>query len=142
MREKTAVFIGNNECFGLPKGKLEKTIIECIERGITVFLSGGQGGFDRMAAGAVHKIKSGYPNIKNVLVIPYLSFNVFNKEIFDEIIYPADFEKYHYKAAIPQRNKYMVENAEVAICYVKDFMGGAGVTYAYAKQIGLKIMEL
>ena len=49
------------------------------------------------------------PHIKNYLVIPYLSFNVYDKELFDSIIYPDGFEKYNFKSAIPARNRYMVD---------------------------------
>ena len=113
---KTVVFIGHNECYGLLKDELEKVIIKCINNGATRFLSGGQGGFDRICATTVFKLKKEYPQIKNVVVIPYLNFNVFKKEIFDEIIFPNNFEKYHYRAAIPQRNKYMVKHSDIAIC--------------------------
>lgn len=138
----TAVFIGHNECFGLCMNKLNKVIIECINDGVTQFLSGGQGGFDRICATAVYNFKKEYPHIKNILVIPYLSFNVFNKEIFDEIIFPDGFEKYHFKAAIPQRNKYMVNHSDVAICYIQHGWGNAVKTYSFARKKELKIINL
>lgn len=46
--ETTATFIGHNECFGLSAEKLKNTIRELIKKGVTDFLSGGQGGFDRL----------------------------------------------------------------------------------------------
>lgn len=103
---KTAVFIGHNECFDLSSEALEKEIIKCIENGVTRFLSGGQGGFDRLSAGTVYRLKDKYPHIKNILVIPYLSFRIFNDKIFDEIIYPEGFEKYYFKAAIIEKKIY------------------------------------
>ncbi len=142
MQSKTAMFIGHRECYGLPETKLKQTIVECIEKGITVFLSGGQGGFDRAAAGTIYRLKEQYPYIKNSLVIPYLSFKIFDEAIFDEIIFPDGFEKYHYKAAIGQRNRYMVDHASVAICYVNQCFGGAAVTYEYAKKQHLEIVDI
>lgn len=139
---KTVVFIGHNECYGLSESKLEETIIDCINMGATVFLSGGQGGFDRICARKVFEIKTQYPHIKNILVIPYVTFNVFNKSLFDEIIFPENFEKYHYKAAIPQRNKYMVNNSDIAICYINNSFGKATKTYELAKRKNLKIINL
>lgn len=139
---KTAVFIGHSECYGLSKEELRKTIIRCIDKGVTYFLSGGQGGFDRLCANTVYGLKKDYPHIKNILVIPYLSFNVFDKELFDEIIFPDNFEKYSFKAAIPQRNKYMVKKSSVAICYVNHGWGNAVNTYNYAKNKKLKIINL
>lgn len=50
--ETTATFIGHNECFGLSAEKLKNAIRELIEKGVTDFLSGGQGGFDGYAVAA------------------------------------------------------------------------------------------
>lgn len=99
--ETTATFIGHNECYGLSEDKLKEAIRGLIENGVTDFLSGGQGGFDRLCSHCVYELKKEYPHINNYLVIPYLSFNVYNKELFDSIIYPDGFEKYHFKSAIP-----------------------------------------
>ena len=139
---KTVVFIGHNECYEMFIEKLESTIISCIENGATHFISGGQGGFDRICAGTVNRLKGKYPFIKNLLVIPYLSFNIFDKELFDEVIYPDGFEKYYFKAAIIEKNKYMVDNSQIAICYVKREYGGAYKTYTYAKKKNLEIINL
>lgn len=99
--ETTATFIGHNECYGLSEDKLKEAIRELIENGVTDFLSGGQGGFDRMCGHCVYELKKEYPHINNYLVIPYLSFNVYNKELFDSIIYPDGFEKYHLNQLFP-----------------------------------------
>ena len=77
----TAVFIGHNECYGVSAQQVEQAIIALINKGVTVFMSGGQGGFDRLCAGCVHRLKKQYPHIVNCLVIPYLTFTVFDKDI-------------------------------------------------------------
>ncbi len=140
--DNTALFIGHSECYGLTRQRVEEAIIQLIEKGVTDFLSGGQGGFDRLCAGCVHSLKKQYPHIVNCLVIPYLNFNIIDKDIFDEIIYPEGFEKYHYKAAIPARNKYMVDNAAFAICYVNNGWGGAAQTYGKAIKKKLNVINL
>ncbi len=139
---KTAVFIGHNECYGLLDEQLTNTIINCINDGVSIFLNGGQGGFDRKCAVTVFNLKTLYPQIKNILVIPYLTFNIFDKNIFDEIIFPDGFEKYHYKTAIPQRNKYMVNHSDIAICYINHGWGNAVKTFEYAQKKNLKIINL
>ena len=55
--ETTATFIGHNECFGLSAEKLKNTIRELIKKGVTDFLSGGQGGFDRLCGRCVYELK-------------------------------------------------------------------------------------
>ena len=104
--ENAAVFIGHSECYGITSEMVTAEIIKLIDKGVIYFLSGGQGGFDRLCAGCVYRLKKQYPQIQNILVIPYLTFNVFDKDIFDEIVYPEGFENYHFKSAIPARNKY------------------------------------
>ena len=140
--EATATFIGHNDCFGITENQVKDAIREHIEKGVTDFLSGGQGGFDRLCGRCVYELKREYPQIKNYLVIPYLSFSVYNKDYFDLIIYPDGFEKYHYKAAIPARNRYMVDNSGYAICFVTHSWGGAAKTYERAKKKKLQIINL
>lgn len=139
---KRAVFIGHNECYELSASELSKAIEDCINLGVTEFFSGGQGRFDRAAAVEVYKLKKNYPLIKNILVVPYPDFNVFDKGLFDEIIYPENFERYTYKSAIPARNKYMVINSNIAICYVNHGWGNAAKTYGMAKRKGLQIINI
>ncbi len=140
--DNTATFIGHRECWGVEKEEVRAAVIDLIEKGVNIFLSGGMGGFDGMCARVVYELKEKYPHIQNILVIPYLTFNVWNKELFDEILYPDGFEKYHFKAAIPARNKFMVDNSAYAICYVTHGWGGAAQTYERAKKKGLKITDV
>ena len=140
--EKTAIFIGHGECWGVDKESVRAAAEELIQKGVETFLSGGMGGFDWLGARVVYELKEKYPHIKNILVIPYLTFNVRNKDLFDEILYPDGFEKYHFKAAIPKRNRFLVDNAKYAICYVTHGWGRAAQTYEYAKNHGLNIVDI
>lgn len=141
-REQTATFIGHNECYGVKSEQVREEIIKLIENGVTDFLNGGMGTFDWMCARIVYELKKDYPHINNYLVIPYLSFNVLEKKFFDSIIYPEGFEKYHFKAAIPARNKYLVNNSAYAICYVTHGWGGAAQTLEKAVKKGLSVINL
>ena len=47
-KENTAVFIGHNECYGVTSEQIKEAIVSLIDKGVTEFLSGGQGGFDRL----------------------------------------------------------------------------------------------
>ena len=100
--ETTATFIGHNECFGLSAEKLKNAIRELIEKGVTDFLSGGQGGFDRLCGRCVYELKKEYPHINNYLVIPYLSFNVYDKKLFNSIIIPTDLKNTISNQPFPQ----------------------------------------
>lgn len=100
------------------------------------------GHFDYMCAHEVDELKKDYPQIRSELVIPYLTFQVANTKIFDSSIYPDGFEKYHFKAAIPKRNRWMVDHSEMAICYVTHGWGGATQTMKYAIRKKLQIINL
>lgn len=141
-REHTAVFIGHNECYGISADDVSQAVVALINQGVTTYISGGQGGFDRLCARSVHMLQQQYPGIRNLLVIPYLDFTVFDKALFDEIVYPNDFEKYHYKAAIPARNRFMVDSAAHAICYVNHNWGGAAKAFNRAVKNKLNIINL
>lgn len=143
-KEKTALFIGNRDCYQVKEADIEQAIITSIENGITVFLNGGQGYFDKTCAMIVHRLKKNYPHIKIILVIPYRDFRIFNDSLFDEIIYPFEthtFSYYTYKGNIPKRNRWAVDHSSVAICYVYR-AGGAERTMKYAKKQNLKIVDL
>ncbi len=142
IQQKTAVFIGHSDCFGLSYEAVKKAVLSLIQAGVTDFLSGGQGGFDRLSARCVYELKKQFPRLRNYLVIPYLSFSIFDKDVFDEIVFPKECEKKPYRAAIPARNRYMVDNAAHAVCFVQYPWGGAATTFEYAVKKGLNIRNL
>ena len=77
MREKTCCFTGHRKLpfWGRRKvaAKLEKTIINLIDRGIRFFGAGGALGFDTLAAQTVLRLKKKYSDIKLILVLPCLT---------------------------------------------------------------------
>ena len=80
-KETTATFIGHKECYGVEACDIREEVIKLIEMGITDFLNGGMGHFDWMCAKIVFDLKKDYPHIHNYLVIPYLTFNILEKNI-------------------------------------------------------------
>lgn len=75
--------------------------------------NGGYGGFDRFAAHCVKEAKKKAGNIRNILVISYLTVSVQAqlKECdgyFDEVIYPA-LENVPPKYAIIRRNEWSIK---------------------------------
>ena len=142
-QDKTVVFIGHSDC-----PLTAEQIIPYVEReilsGARFFINGGQGAFDRAAARAVLLLKQRYPEIRNILVIPYHNFKIFDETLFDEVISPniSYQSNLAYKSAIPKRNNWMVKNASVAICYISHISGGAYKTYQQAKKVKKKIVNI
>lgn len=132
IHQKTAVFIGHRECSALSPAQVRDAIESLIRLGVTDFLCGGMGGFDWLCARQTYELKRRYPHIRCHLVLPYRSFRPLEPGYFDHIFCPRELESYHYKAAIPARNRYMVDRSAYALCYVTHNSGGAARTYAYA----------
>lgn len=138
----TATFIGHRECFDISKEIVKQKIVQLVKMGYVEFLNGAMGSFDLLCAQCVYELKQTYPQIKSVIVIPYLSFKIYYQKYFDEVVYPEGFENYHFKSAIIKRNRYLVDNASACICYVKHSFGGAINTFKYAEKKGITIINL
>lgn len=139
--DKKCCIIGHSEINELDLSKIDEVLENLISNGFTEFYSGGMGNFDKICANKIFKLKDKYPFIKNYIVIPYLSFNIFNKEIFDDIIYP-ELEKYHFKSAIIYRNKWLIDNSNLALCYINYTWGGAYKTFTYCTKKQLEYINI
>lgn len=138
----TAIFIGHSECPELSPERVKTGIRKLIESGVDRFLCGGIGRFDNLCARIVHELKKEYPQIKSELVLPYPGFRVTDPENYDRLIAPEGYEIWHFKAAIPNRNKYLVKHADCALCYVLHEWGGAAKTLKLAMKRGLSVVRL
>lgn len=110
--------------------QLRDTIEKLISEGADEFLLGGYGAFDIMAANAVRSLKEKYPNIRSVLVVPYIDKD-FDKNTYDCSEYPP-IERVPKRFAILKRNEWMVSRADVLVAYVDHDWGGAAKTLEYA----------
>lgn len=142
MKEKTAVFIGHRDAMDADDERIRDAARALIEIGVSHFLNGGMGVFDRKCARIVYELKVTYPQVVNEIVIPYLSFKIVEPRYFDRVTYPEGFENMYFKRAITERNKYMVEHSGYAICFVRHDWGGAARTHALAVKRGLRIIDV
>ena len=108
---------------------------------------GKMGEFDEVAERTVRTLKRKYPHqdIKLVLVLPYLTKQVQDKEIndkYNEIIITEEAETAHYKKAITVRNRRMVDRSDYVIAKIWRDFGGAYSTIKYAQKIGKTVIHL
>ncbi len=124
---------------------LHKTILDFVQAGYTTFLSGMADGFDMLAAESVLKMQKIHPYIKLIGVIPC---NNWRQLRGDE---EAIFAKAHKIIAIASkagtkayhaRNRYLVDNASVLVCYFNGSTGGTRYTVNYATTQQVKIINL
>lgn len=102
-----------------------------IEGGAVTFYIGGYGDFDSLAAAAVRRQKSTYPQVEAILVLAYLNRDV-DTSRYDSTTYPP-LEKVPPRYAIVRRNEWMVRESDVVISGVTHGWGRAAKTLDYAR---------
>ena len=120
-------------------------VIELLHRkyGFIDYNVGRNGEFDELATQAVRRFRKEWEEwCELTLVEPYPVANLdIIEKSYDSVIIPTD-RKCHYKAAIGERNKWLAENCDMMIVYIKRDYGGAYKCYKYAQEIGVPIMNI
>lgn len=120
MSRKSCFFIGHREATYDIMPDLEKAIEKHItEYGVTEFIVGHYGGFDRLAAKAVITAKQIHPEITLSLLLPYHPTErpIEKPEGFDSTYYPPGMEAVPRKLAIVRANRYVVDHVDYLIAY-------------------------
>lgn len=153
-REKTCCFTGHREIPFLKSAaiqkRLKKTLEDLIGKGYCYFGAGGALGFDTLAAQTVLELKSKYPQIRLILVLPCLSqadgWSDKDKAVYEDIKCRADKVVYtaqeYFGGCMHKRNRHLVDNSSVCVCYQVKENGGTAYTVNYAKQKGLEIINI
>lgn len=152
--DKTVCFTGHRK-IPLEKIKdisqrLKDTLIQLIKSGYLNFYAGGALGFDTIAAQTVLKLKQQHPQINLILVLPCLSqaktWADSDKKVYEHIKEEADKIVYtsqeYTRGCMHKRNRYLVDNSCVCICYLTEDTGGTAYTVNYAQKKGLKIINI
>ena len=153
LRERTVCFSGHRKILPEQQDKvarqLKKTIVELANDGYQFFGAGGALGFDTLAAQAVLDLKSDLPQIKLILVLPCLSqadrWSLNDKEIYEDIKKRADKIVYtsreYTRGCMHKRNRHLVDNSSVCVCYLREVTGGTAYTVEYAKSKNLRVIN-
>lgn len=153
LRERTVCFTGHRKILPEQQDKvarqLKKTIVELANDGYQFFGAGGDLGFDTLAAQAVLDLKSDSPQIKLILVLPCLSqadrWSLNDKEIYEDIKKRADKIVYtsreYTRGCMHKRNRHLVDNSSVCVCYLREATGGTAYTVEYAKSKNLRVIN-
>ena len=152
MREKTCCFTGHRN---LPTGeqkeiaaKLEQVVTGLINRDIKFYGIGGARGFDTLAAQTILKLKTNYPYIKLILVLPCLTQTQgwMTKDIAEYERIKAQADKVVYtsqeytKGCMHKRNRHLVDHSSVCVCYLANKNSGTAYTVNYARKMGREII--
>lgn len=124
-------------------------IMEHIERLITQrniegFVVGNQGNFDSMVLKALRELKQVYPQICYNVALAYMPAKKHNYELYDplETFLPEGIESVPKRFAISWRNKWMVRESDIILCYITHTCGGAAQFVNYARRQGKECINL
>ncbi len=146
MKEQTACFSGHREIpsedVDIIMERLNKIIVELIEQGYTGFCCGGALGFDTIAAQIILELKKTYKQIELILHLPCLTqskgwsetdIKIYNriKDSADKVIYTSES---YTRGCMHKRNRSLVDNSNICICYLTHNSGGTYYTVNYAKK--------
>ncbi len=134
------------------KHHLKTEIVNLIDKGVNVFITGGALGFDTLSALTVLKIKRRFPEVRLFLALPCIEqtrgWRNEDKRVYEQILKKADSVIYisqHYSAGcMKKRNRYMVDNSSYCISYSTELlvMSGTMYTVKYANQKGLEVINI
>ena len=116
-----------------------------VTRSYVDFYIGRNGEFDLFAAALIKRIKKELDdsNCSMTLILPYKVKDIeYYEKYYDDIIICENEEKIHPKEAITKRNRWMVENCDLLVCFVEHNNGGAYKAMKYAEKLERKIINL
>lgn len=154
MRDKTCCFTGHRKIPANLRAviavEIEKRVIELIGQGYIIFETGGALGFDTVAAQVVLSVRNRYPYIRLVLVLPCRNqtdgWSEHDRRMYNYILDAADNVIYtseeYTKGCMYKRNRRLVDDSSVCICWLNRPSGGTMYTVNYAKENGVKIINI
>jgi uncharacterized phage-like protein YoqJ len=120
------------------------------DNGCRKFITGGAIGFDTLAAREIIKFRISHPDVSFILALPCVNQDEnwsdgqkdaysYTLSVADEVVYIS--EEYT-PTCMKERNRYLVEEADILIAYASRFASGAGQTVRMAKSLGKQVYNL
>lgn len=148
---KTCAFSGHRNLINnsLDYALLDRVVLNLVKMGTTDFLCGMALGFDMAAAETVINLKKDY-DLTLKACLPCLEqsslYSQKNKERYQFILSKCDeivtISEQYRRGCMHERDRYMVDNCDALICFLRRQSGGTFYTVNYAKKKGVHIIEL
>ncbi len=127
---------------------LRKQLYDLVERGVTTFYCGMAIGFDLLCAREILEIKKYFP-VRLVACIPCADqsnkFSPYWRNAYNLVLRNADekvvLNPVYRTGCMFERNRYMVDRADILYAYCNDNKGGSAYTVAYAQQKGIPVLH-
>lgn len=140
---KTCTFIGHRDTSEIVENSLEAVIRNLIlNKSVTRFYVGTHGNFDITVQRLLKKLKKEYSFIEYKIVLAYIPQKADDYTDYSNTIYPDGLENVPYRFAIVERNKWMIDNSDYLICYVKHKFSNAYKFKEYAVKKDKIIFQL
>ena len=137
---KTCTFFGHRDAPGSIKPAIRAAILDLIQKeGVARFLVGRNGAFDRMVLGILRELAAAYP-IQYAVVVERLPDQ--RQEHWQETLLPDCLEQVPPRFAIWHRNKWMVEQSDYAVVYIRRSFGGAAQFAEMARKKKKKVIYI
>ena len=106
-------------------------------------------GFDTVAAESIINLKKNF-DIKLTACLPCSDqssrFSEFNRQKYNSILSRCDkvitLNESYRAGCMHERDRYMVDNSDVLVCFLRRNKGGTFYTVNYAKKTGKPVIEL
>ena len=134
---KSCFFIGHREADDRLLPRLELVVDRLIrEENVRYFYVGGYGGFDRLAAAVMRRMKQKHPDITLMLVLPYHPAERPTEapDGFDGTYHPEVLKSTPKRYAIVRANRIMVDACDWLVCYVRHGVGNSRKLLEYAQR--------
>ena len=153
-KKKTVCFTGHRSIIAphamTLSAVLENEIVRQIKGGATVFRAGGAIGFDTVAALKVLELKEQYPSIRLELILPCKDqtrgWNELCIRTYKYCLDHADSVSYvsesYYNGCMLERNRRLVDGADVCIAYCTQSHGGTYYTCKYALKRSVELVNI
>ncbi|MDO4362887.1 MAG: SLOG family protein [Clostridia bacterium] len=154
IKDKTCCFTGHRDIspyeYDLVFKNVKDEITHLVDKGVIYFGTGGALGFDTIAAQAVLEVREVRPEIKLILVLPCENQTKYWKQqdidVYNDIKANADKVKilspYYYNGCMQKRNRHLVDCSSTCICFLTKNEGGTAYTVDYAKEKGVKVINI
>ena len=148
MKYLSVYFLGHREIqnFREVEEILEALLYDLVtENEYIEFYVGMNGDFDTLATSLVRRLKKrrGKECCSLTLVLPYPIANMdIIRKGFDSLFIPEKLTNVYPKAAIYERNRWLIDTCDLGIFYVQKSSGGARKGLLYANKLGKRTLNI
>lgn len=155
LTSKKCAFSGHRNVFQLCgdkkefKSSLTAAVFGLLSRGFSTFLCGMARGFDLVAAETLLTFRNDF-DFTLVAVKPCedqeSTLSLPSKELYRKILCGCDevvaLSESYFRGCMQARDRYLVDNCDALLCFLRKSGGGTYYTVNYARKKGVEIIEL